>query len=235
MELIDISTERTTAATDIVLTLIGIVCATYLYKIGHREPFKRNVWCCALALLAGAAALGTVAHGIKMSESVNNILWQPLNLSLGLAVALFAVGVIYDMWGRSAARRILPVMISVGVLFYVVTLIRPGSFTLFIVYEAGVMMFALGAYALLTARRRLRGSGLMTAGILVTIAAAGVQTWESVRFTLIWEFDRNGLFHLIQSVGVLLLTAGLRAALHRDRTDPAEPERSRKGACEAAR
>ena len=58
---------------------------------------------------------------------------------------------------------------------------------------------------------------LMAAGVLVTLIAAGVQASGAVSVTLIWQFDHNGLFHLIQMVGVVLLVAGLRAALLADK------------------
>ena len=73
------------------------------------------------------------------------------------------------------------------------------------------MLFALVAYGWLAINQQLAGVGLMAAGILVTMMAAGVQAGESVSFTFIWKFDHNGAFHLIQMVGIILLTAGLRA------------------------
>jgi hypothetical protein len=53
----------------------------------------------------------------------------------------------------------------------------------------------------------------MAAGVLITIIAAVVQAGKAVRVTVLWEFDYNGLFHLIQITGVIVLTAGLRLAL----------------------
>jgi len=127
MELIDIPTEQTTAATDFVLAVLAAVCVLYLYRIGRPDVFRRNVWSWVFGLLALGAAFGAVVHGFKMSAEVNNLLWQPLNLSLGLAVALFAVGAVYDMLGRRIAQRVLPIMITVGAVFYGVTVVFPDS------------------------------------------------------------------------------------------------------------
>jgi hypothetical protein len=49
----------------------------------------------------------------------------------------------------------------------------------------------------------------------VTIIAAAVQVGWNGRdnpLTLLWQFDQNGLYHLIQMVGVALLLVGLRTA-----------------------
>jgi hypothetical protein len=40
-----------------------------------------------------------------------------------------------------------------------------------------------------------------------------VQAKKSLRLTLVWQFDHNGVYHLIQAVGLLFLLAGLRRSL----------------------
>jgi hypothetical protein len=216
MKFIDIPTEQTTAVTDAILALLSVGGVLYLRQIGERDPWKASLWAWAFGLLALAAGLGAVAHGFQMSEAVNWRFWRPLNLALGLIVALFVVGVIYDLWGRVLAQLALPVMLSVGVIFFGITLLRPGNFLVFIVYEAVAMVFALGAYGWLAATGLLLGAGWLAAGVLVTIVAAAVQAgWDGKAspLTFIWQFDQNGLYHLIQMVGVVLLLVGLRMGL----------------------
>ncbi len=214
---IDIPTEWTTAITDAMLTLLSGGCVIHLLQIGpQRDPWKAGLWAWAFGLLALAAALGAVAHGFKMSPAANRRFWQPLNLALGLVVALFVVGVVYDLWGVAAVQTALPVMLGVAVAFFAVTLLFPGVFLVFILYEAAAMLFALGAYGWLTMNGQLPGAGWMAAGVLVTLIAAAVQAlWDGKTrpLTLIWQFDQNGLYHLIQMVGVVLLLVGLRVAL----------------------
>ena len=211
---IDVPTEQTTAATDALLAILGLACVFYLARIGGaRDPFKTGVWCAAFGLLAFAAALGAVAHGFQISARLNRVLWQPLNLALGLAIAMFVVGVVYDRWGQAAAQRVLPVMVGVGVLFFLITVWIPGSFMVCILYEAVAMLFALVAYSLVAARGDLPGAWWMVAGVGITIAAAVIQTQKGVLVTLIWPFDHNGLFHLVQLAGGLALTVGLRFVL----------------------
>lgn len=210
---IDIPTEQTTAVTDALLALLALAGFFYLRRIGQADPWKAGLWSWTMALLAFAALVGTVAHGFKMSPETNRLFWHPLNLALGLTIALFVAGVVYDAWGLPAARRVLPVMVGIGVVFFGITVAIPGTFRIFIVYEGLGMLFALGVYAWLAATGRLPGAGLMAAGVLVTMIAAAIQASDSVSLTFIWPFDHNGLYHLIQMGGVLLLLAGLRAAL----------------------
>ena len=214
MHFIDVPTEQTTAATDALVCLVAILLARSVAVTARRpDPTKGRIWSAVFALLALAAALGSVAHGFQMNASTNARLWMPLNLALGLGVALFVVGAVYDLRGFSLPRRLVPITLAVGVVFFGVTLVLPDSFLVFVVYEAVAMLFALAVYATLAVRGALHGAALMAAGVLVSIAAAAVQASGSVSFTLVWEFDHNGAFHLIQIVGLILLFYGLKAEL----------------------
>ena len=100
-------------------------------------------------------------------------------------------------------------MLAAGLGFYLTTLIFPGIFFLFIVYEGLALLFSLGAYLFLSATGE-PGAGLMAGGVLLSIVAAGLQARKSILITLIWNFDHNGIYHIVQTVGLVLLIAGLR-------------------------
>jgi len=72
------------------------------------------------------------------------------------------------------------------------------------------MFFALGAYAWLFFTSALAGAGWVLAGVAVTLLAAAVQATGKAGRGIIWYFDNNGIFHLIQMIGLILLLAGLR-------------------------
>jgi hypothetical protein len=216
MELIEIPSEQTTAATDAVLAVMTLFAGLYLRRIGRGKRWKTSLWLWVFGLLTLAAGLGAVAHGLKLTLAVQNMLWVPLYLALGLMVAFFSVAAVHDLWGKSVARRALPFFLAVGTGFWALTLVWSDSFLLFVVYELLAMLFAFGGYAWLTWHRRLAGAGWMASGILVTIVAAGIQASGSLTVTLVWPFDHNGIYHLLQMAGVSLLVLGLRTALLSD-------------------
>lgn len=210
MNIIDIPTEQTTAATDLVLAILAAVIAYGTYKLGNSvQPQKTRIWASVFILLAFAALFGAIAHGFMMSEETNYILWQPLNLALGLGVSLFAAGALFDLRGGSLPKSIIPGLITLGVIFYFITVFIPGSFLVFIIYEAVVMLFALAVYFVLAFQGKLRGAWWMVLGILITIIAAGIQASEAIHVQIIWEFDHNGIFHIVQMLGVLVIFLGL--------------------------
>jgi len=197
--------EQVTAATDI---LLGAVAAYAVLKLYPLADFKSRTWMWAFGLLAFASFLGILAHGIAMSQKVNNRIWMPLNLSLGLALGMFVVGAVFDLLGEESARMILPVMLFLGFVFFLITIIFPGSFLTFIIYEAVAMLFALGAYIFLF-YNGTSSAGWMSLGIFVTIIAAAVQATGKVGKSIFWYFDNNGVFHLIQIIGLGLVYIGL--------------------------
>jgi hypothetical protein len=164
-------------------------------------------------LLALGSILGVLVHGFKLAPTIHDLLEFPLYLSLALAVALFAANATYDGWGLSASRRILPFLFIAGCVFSIVAQLIAGDFLIFILYEGAAMLFALGVYLWLVISRRLPGASFITCGILLTIIAAIVQTIHSIAFTVIWQFNNNGLFHLVQMIGILFLVAGVRRSV----------------------
>jgi hypothetical protein len=207
------ATERTTAASDALLAVAAVVL---LLGLRHRSApsFGRAVWVSALAGMALASVLGAIAHGLELSPATRDLLWQPLYLALGTAMALFVVGAVRDWRGDLAARRVLPAMLVLTVAFYGATRASGGNFVVFVLYEAGALGFALIVYAWLAARRRRAGAAAMAAALAVSLAAGAVQAADLGTVRLVWDFDHNGVFHLVQLAGIVLLGAGLRRILH---------------------
>jgi uncharacterized protein DUF6962 len=203
------SLELATGVTDFVL---GVLSLYVIFQLRRYPSFKARIWIWAFGLLTAASILGFIAHGFSMSAETNNLIWQPLNLALGLTLGFFVVGAVFDLFREGAARRMIPVMLILGVAFYLVTVLVPGTFMTFIAYEGVAMLFALGGYAYLSTKK-MTGALSMTFGVLVTIVAAAIQAMGKPGESMIWYFDHNGLFHIIQFVGILFLLNGLKTAL----------------------
>ena len=216
MEIIDIPAEQTTAVTDIILGICALLLAVFVLRSGRKsDNVKGKIWAGAFFLLSAASIIGAFAHGLQMSERTNTILWHPLNLALGLTIALFAAGVVYDLNRRSLPKWVLPLFLGAGIVFFLVTLLIPGTFLIFIIYEAVALIFALVVYIILAVQNTILGSRLMAAGILITIIAAALQATGSINFTVLWEFDHNGVFHIVQLVALVFFLFGLRKDLRR--------------------
>lgn len=224
MGLNPIATELTTAATDAMLAVLALVCIRWLARWRSADPPKVTVWILVLALLALASILGAVAHGFELSADTLFWLWQPLFLSLGLVVALFVVAAAYDGLGSDTARRLLIPALVAGACFYLVTLVFPGTFMVFVMYEAVAMLLALGLYVRLAVKTGEPWAWIMVLGIGLNIVAAGIQASGTVRLDLGVPLDHNGVFHLVQMVAIVVLVAGVARSL---------PERTESSATES--
>ena len=208
-------TEQTTAITDIILALVafgGILILCWNLP-NSSATWKIIIWSAAFGMIGLAAALGAVAHGLVISQTIHDRIWQLLNMALALAVSLFVAGVTYDLWGLAACLKALPVLLIAGLGFFGATLLYPDIFFIFIVYEGLALIFSLSAYIYLAVRGDPAGAALMAAGILISILAAGIQANKSISLTVIWQFDYNGIYHIVQVVGLILLVIGLRCSV----------------------
>lgn len=209
--LVPLATERTTAATDLLLALV--VAGGMVRLRGVAPPgWRRAIWLFALAAFGGSALIGAGVHGLVLGARVADVLWQTLYLLLGVAVALFIAGALADWRGESVARGRLPALLIVAGLFYLATRLTGGDFRIFLVFEATALVFALAVYGTLGARGRA-GAGTVAAAMALSLGAAAIQAMTSLSLRLGWEFDHNGLYHLAQTVGVVVLIRGLAITL----------------------
>ena len=206
--------ELTTAATDAILAIASAFLAAWLCCFPDHRSWKARLWAAVLGLLAVASTLGAIAHGLDLSPAWQNFLWQPLYLALGIDVALFVLGGMYDWCGERVARRLLPGAVLTGVAFYCLTLTMDGAFVVFVAYEGAAMAVALAIYVALAARKKSPGAGIMALAIALNIAAAALQA-STVSLTAIWTFDHNGIFHLVQMAALATLAGGLSIGLSR--------------------
>lgn len=215
MEFTQDPAEQTTAVTDIILALTAFGGSlTLCWSLTDTSGWwKTVIWATAFGLMGLAGALGAVAHGLVLAQSRHHRIWRLLNMALALAVSLFAAGVVYDLWGRTAALKALPILLMAGLGFFGATLRYPGIFFVFIVYEGLALAFAMGAYVYLAVQGNLAGAAFMAAGITISILAAGIQAIGSISIRVIWQFDHNGIYHIVQVVGLIFLLIGLRESL----------------------
>ena len=163
-----------------------------------------------IAAFSIAATLGAIAHGLQLSDSTLKLIWPCIFFSLGIVVACFVLGAIHELWGQRASQRLIPVMALIVITYTLISIFGDGGFIIFIIYEAIGMLLALSIYLYIYAQRQHPNALWMIIGILITIIAAVVQAMGKHQITIIWPFDHNGIFHLIQIVGMAFLFKALK-------------------------
>jgi len=201
-------TELTTSATDLFLAIECFFILIYLWCVPTGDRWKTSLWSWVFGLLAFSSFLGAMAHGLELRETIREALWLPLYLSLGVVVALFVVGAILDLSGRDMAIRLVLPCIAAGFVFFGLVQFFDGIFIIFVIYEAIALVFAMAVYSFLFVSRRLKGAGIIALAILLSIVAAAVQASDA-SIKIIFLFDHNGIFHLIQIPAMAMLGWGL--------------------------
>ncbi len=212
MPLFNSPTELTTSATDALLAIECTVIIAVLLRNATTNRWRTTLWCWVFTLLAIASFLGALAHGLEMPKSIRTTLWTPLYLSLGILVVLFIVGAVADWQGRAVAKRLVPWGIGMSAAFFGLTALLGGKFIIFIVYAATVLLSALAIYTFLAATHRLKGAAVVAMAILLNLAAAAVQA-SNLSLHLLFPFDHNGLFHLVQIVSTAILGLGVHLGM----------------------
>lgn len=211
MQIIESLTEQTTALTDIFLGTSGLVGVFWVYYYGKcYDKKKGRLWFMVLGSLAFLSYLGAISHGLVLSEKTDYILWQFLNFSLGIMIAYFALGALYDLFKYKLTKSLEFIFILIAFSFYLLTILIPESFLPFVIYESIILFFVFFAYLYMALKRKLAGSYWMAASVFLTVAGAVVQATKALSFTFILQFDHNGVFHFIQILGVICMLIGLR-------------------------
>lgn len=201
--------ERAAAATDVILGLAAACAALFLQSLPSSGALRLRVWTAAFCLMAAAAGLGAAVHGLALAEPLRRGLWFVLTLALGVAISLFLAAVVHDLFGAAAASGASGWLAAAGGGVFIASRFFPGVFRIFLLYEAAALAAALAAYAWLWAARGVPGASWMTAGALVSLAAAALQARRGLRVRLVWELDHNAMFHLVQTAGIALFCRGL--------------------------
>jgi hypothetical protein len=204
----DSATELTTSATDAILAIECVVIILWLKRVETKDGWRVALWCWIFALIGFASILGSIAHGFIMPEYVEDVLWKPLYLSLGISVALFMVGAVHDWKGDQYGKRLVPWGIVMGSILCVTTVMYSGAFLVFVVYDLAIMLGVFAIYIMLEFSGDLRGAAVVAIGVMLNLIATGVQA-SDVSLHLIVPFDHNGVFHLVQMLALGVLGFGL--------------------------
>lgn len=184
-------------------------------KTSTRNRIKQRIWLCFFLFLGLASFLGAFVHGVEMLSQMRSYLWHPLYLFLALSVAFFVMGALFELLAEKNAKKGIILMLSMAFIFFSIIAFLPDSFLVFIIYEGSCLLVCLVIFLFKLFRTQKASYLFMVPGILVTILAAVLQSIKNISFHFIWEFDHNGIFHLVQIPGLILIFISVRQLLNK--------------------
>ncbi len=194
--------EPTTSITDFILGVEAICFAAILASGDIFFP-SLPYWIATLTLLGLAGFLGGFAHGFA-----NRSIFIAVYLSWAALMVAFLLATMIDGLGIELAARLRWPLIVAAIVFVLIARRFPTYIQIYVIIEAMIMLAAFFSYLRLALIDALPGAGYIAVGIALTLIAAGLFV-KKARFSFIWTFDRNGVYHLAQMVAVVFLYLGL--------------------------
>ena len=194
--------EPTTTITDFILGLEALVLAALLLISPQTFP-SQPYWIASLLCLGVAAVLGGLYHGFDRFSSYTGVYF-----CISVLMAALCLAVITDGFGEEIARGFRWPVAGLALAFFLVARTYPTRILAFAALLAVFLVLALILYLHLMVTRALPGAGFLAAGIATLLIGAAMML-GNVGFTLIWTFDRNAVYHLVQMVGSLFFYFGL--------------------------
>jgi hypothetical protein len=199
---------------DVVFTDLGLAFlgAFLSLRLRTRDPGQfSGAGAALMAGLASAAFWGAVFHGFFPAETETTggfVAWIPVVLSI-----IVAAGAMLNLALRLltpslpfSGRRI--ILVTYTLSFLAVVLLVDESFTSIVrFYVPVLLLFLMGAARQALGDRR-SGWGLVTGGLLLSVAAAVLQQAQVVIHPD--YFDHNALYHVVQAIALLVLYLGFR-------------------------
>lgn len=201
MDFVQIATEQTTAATDLISAIISLSLGLLLLKF---QKLNFIYWRWFFIFFAVAALFGAIAHGIIISDFLKAALWHGIYFSLGIAMAFLLATCL------PIKRKFFAFSISLGVLFYLTTVFISSSFVVFVVYAIPILLIALSVNIYRYIQTHKSSLLVMSSGIITIILSGVVQALFKGEVQFIWLFDHNGLSHIVQTIGMIVLYIGIK-------------------------
>ena len=204
MRWIDSPTERTSAATDVLLALVAAACTAAARGAPGLDPRERLLWTILFAAAAAAALAGAAYHGLRLPGPCRARLWRAVTAALALAAAAFAL-LLWSAAGGGLPAGVQAALLAGAALLGSAAGGRRRGFAVLLAFQAAVL--AAGA-VLHAGCASAPPRPWLAAGCGASLLAGALQAARGLRVRLVWEFDHNGLFHLAQAAGLALLGVG---------------------------
>jgi len=209
IQFIDIPTERTTAATDLILSIQTGLYAVMLVLNPALYNFRGILWVGFFAGVFLTAVFGTIAHGFKMSKKTNTILWQILTLCFSVCYILLFSSLSFDLFGLVAGQWSLIISSVLGAILVAFCLKFPAFIPKIIYIGVGLGVAILGAGAWLAFVVRVPGAAFLFAGMVLASVATLVEARQKFHLKLVWEFDHHTAYHFFQFLSNMCIYASV--------------------------
>lgn len=189
-------TELTTAVTDLINGITAVILMLRMGKL--KSCGLRNVWMVYFLMLGLVSLIGFPAHAFVMSAETNHRIWAVLYPCMIAMVLSYYIAVVYDMKGGAAMRIVLRILIpaSIAACALLIWMDRNMRSRAFIVFGLWCLILLAGILRILIpAAKHKPVYKSYLAALALLVMGSVIQSMKFIRFTLIFEFNYNGIYH----------------------------------------
>lgn len=202
--------ELTTAATNLVIVAVCIVCMARIIRIKRAGELRLLLWILLFAIMVPTGLYGFIVHAFVMRPETKRIAWIFLSVLLGLATMSLAVSLLFEIFGRAYLKAILLYNGAAEILFAGVVCVLskrvPGIHLIFIAYTGIVLGIVL---VLLIRRRKDRPHfGWYILALLTALVGGLFEVCGDFMVSLLWKFDQGSACHLAIAAALCLFALG---------------------------
>ena len=204
--------EFTTAATDLINAIVAFIPICWLIK--HSLAVRRHkLWAISYALFSLNSFIGFIVHGFHLPENINLIIWSALYIVLGVMLAMYVSSVRYDIhkeegFDRFIRNELLISVVVAAVIAVINVIDYHYSFPLFSLYGIlNVGMVVVQLFKIIKTDRRFLWYLL---AITAFFSGNILQAINTIRFTLIWEFNHDSVYHFMMLLFLLIQFKGIK-------------------------
>ena len=215
------NTELTTAVTDLLLSLF---CFAAAWAVGRQSPersYHTGLWQ-KLFLTYGAAALfGYLYHRVETKPAAQELWWLLLYPAIFEATRHTLLAALYARFGSARPgpterRWIFGIEVALcGIAMVLRFFFRGVSLGMYLVFATVSAVLCLYHYGVLLREKRAEARCFF-GGMFLVILSIAAQRWQKGVIRLLWEFDNNGVCHLLLIAALGLFFGGAVLSLRRE-------------------
>lgn len=212
-------TELTTSVTDLLIAVLALASALILSRRKTDKTRLRREWAAFFLFLGIASLMGALNHGLlPQGGMARRIFWIFLYAALFAATGSFAVPVTDSASeGEHPTKRETAVLYIAEAVMYVPTALLEwlrgfDMLFLFLIFGAFIGVVVVILVIKLLRDGNVLGRYLLAAAIAAVLALL-VEFTKIGSFHLIWDFNHDGLTHLILMVSIVFIYFGASKSL----------------------
>ncbi|MCP4138334.1 MAG: hypothetical protein GY754_45655 [bacterium] len=201
-------TERTTAITDLMVTILCLIFSYLLYAVNQEPTF----WFWAFLIMSINRFLGAIVHGIELDEMYHNDMSVISSIFIAAFFTLVLIAAINDIWGAQAVTDNIYRIIIFDILFLGTTRLKyfRDSFVPRIIFTLVISIFCIAAYLAYASQYNHYAPILISLGFLAAIIGGVVRSMKSIKLNIkSFQLDNNGVYHLLLIISFILMFKGV--------------------------